>query len=159
MEIDAKRDLRLWASSIEEALKIVIGFNQDGAFTLHTTGGSIVGIEAAPMIRALIFTGQIGTLEETTSIQTLRALLALNTSAGMTGTGVIGLAPENNAILFRIIWTPHESAWTQDDFISILTVFSEQVDALSDSLKDGTVERILEPSLHESSTIETGRLV
>ena len=157
MHVDSVSDLRRWASDIEVALGITISSNENGAFALCTQGGAMVGIEAAPKMHALVLTGQIGTADEAMSARSLRALLALNMAAGLSGTGTIGLAPENNALLIRLIWTPHESAWTQEDFVAVLTAFSEHVDALSASLVNGEIEVILGPPHDNSPSVDTAQ--
>jgi hypothetical protein len=144
MEFDSAKDLRRWAANIETALGITLSCSENGAFVLRTKAGAMVGVEAAPKLRALVLTGQIGTADETMSVRRLRALLALNIAAGLSGTGCLGLAPENNALLLRLTWSPVDAAWDEDAFTATLIAFAEHVDALSTVLTNGEIETILD---------------
>jgi len=146
MDFNSANDLRRWAANIETALGITLSCNDNGAFALRTKGGAMVGIEAAPKLRALVLTGQIGIADETLSARRLRALLAINMATGLSGGGCLGLAPENNALLLRLIWAPVDAAWDEDAFAAVLTAFAEHVDALSTALANGEIETILEVS-------------
>lgn len=143
MDFDSANDLRHWAASIETALGITLGSTETGAFVLHSTAGNKLGIEPVPGMRALALTGQIGTADGTFGERKLRALLALNLTAGLSGTGVIGVAPDSHAVLVRLLWTPVEAGWTEDIFTAVLAAFAEHVDALSAALANGEIEHVL----------------
>ena len=151
MDFDASTDLRQWAASIETALGITLGSTDAGAFVLSTKAGALVGIEPATAMRALVLTGQIGVADETMSQRRLRAMLALNLTAGLSGTGVLGLAPDTNAVLLRLIWTPVEAAWTEEVFAAVLSAFAEHVDALSAALASGEIEIVLDAFARHSA--------
>lgn len=143
MDLDSVNDLRRWAASIETALGITLGSTETGAFVLHTTGAATVGIEPVPGMRALALTGQIGVADGAFGERKLRALLALNLAAGLSGTGVIGVAPDSHAVLVRLMWTPVDEGWTEEIFTAVLTAFAAHVDALSAALANGEIEHIL----------------
>ena len=146
MDFDSASDLRHWAANIEKALGITLSCSDKGTFALRTKAGAMVGVEAAPKMRAVVLTGQIGTADETMSARRLRALLAVNMAPGLSGTGCLGLAPENNALLLRLVWAPVAAAWEEDAFAAVLIAFVEHVDALSAALANGEIEAILDVS-------------
>ncbi|MBJ7263317.1 MAG: type III secretion system chaperone [Burkholderiaceae bacterium] len=143
MDFNSANDLRQWAASIETALGITLGSTETGAFVLHSTAGAMLGIEPVPGMRALALTGQIGVADGVFGERKLRALLALNLTAGLSGTGVIGVAPDSQAVLVRLLWTPVETAWTEEIFTAVLAAFAEHVDALSAALANGEIEQVL----------------
>ncbi|MCP1118073.1 type III secretion system chaperone [Robbsia andropogonis] len=146
MNADATGDLRRWSLNIETALGITLSATENGAFALRTKGHAMLSVEVAPHHHALILTGQIGTADDSISHRSLKALLALNMSPGLSGTSCIGMAPENNALLMRLIWIPPETAWNEVAFTAVLTAFAEHVDALSMSLINGEINSILDVS-------------
>ena len=154
MDFDSANDLRRWAGHIETTLGITLGSNAQGAFVLRTKGGAMVGIEATPNLRALALTGQIGIADAAMSAKRLRALLAINLAAGLSGTGSIGLVPENNALVLRLVWVPVEAAWNEEVFTAVLTAFAEHVDALSTALTIGEIETILDGSRNHSNAAD-----
>ena len=140
---DSASDLRFWAESIKTALGIVLAVDERGTFALRTKGANMVGIEAAPNVRALILTGQIGVADNTVTVRSLKALLALNMASDLSGTACVVMALETEALLLRLVWAPDEEAWHEDTFIAVLAAFSAHVDSLAASLRNGELERLL----------------
>ncbi|MFA5488502.1 MAG: type III secretion system chaperone [Candidimonas sp.] len=146
MNVDSAGSLREWILKLEQMLQAPISISDSGSAVLRTKGGALFGIEPIPGDASLVFTGRIGTVDAAMTVKTLKALLAVNMSPGLSGFACVGLTPGNDDILLRLIWTPSEAGWTEGAFASILAAFAEHVDALAAALANGEIEKILSVS-------------
>lgn len=157
MNTESSDTLRQWGERIEQALGIPLCVREDGAFALRSKGGALVGVEPMSGSRGVAFNGELGNTASELPPRTLRALLAINLAPGLSGTGFIGLAPQTDALILRMYWTPAESGWTEDTFMGVLTTFAEHVDALAASIASRDVERILDSSASTEAVVEDSR--
>lgn len=143
MTIDAVQRLRDWGTSLEQALNIPLVVDERGTLVLKTKAGHVFGITPAPDQEALIFTGVLGVADDAMRGNTLRALLAVNMTPSLTGTGSVGLVPETREIALRLTWMPTEVNWTEQVFAAALAAFAEHVDALASLIASGELEQLV----------------
>lgn len=151
MESDSATSLGLWAASIEQAWGITIGFTDGGAFVLETAAGANVGIEPVPERRALVLTAELGEVDENSPLSLYQALLAVNLSPVLTGTGCIGIEPQSRKILLRLTWAPEEAHWQEESFLQMLAAFGSHADQLGLAIASGEIESVLVPAAEPSS--------
>lgn len=155
MTTDSLERLRDWGSSLEQALGIPIVINQNGMLALTTKSGNVFSIAPAPVPRGLIFTGILGTADDTMPASTLRALLAVNMAPSLSGMAIVGVAPGTYEILLKLTWMPNEAHWTESAFAGVLIAFAEHVDALAGAIRDGG----LESTLALASVVDVSRVI
>ncbi|MGX5659120.1 type III secretion system chaperone [Castellaniella ginsengisoli] len=151
MDTESSVALRQWGARIEQALGIQLGSREDGAFALRSKGGALVGVEPMPGTRGVALNGELGASGSLPD-RTLRALLAVNLAPGLSGTGIIGLVPQTDALILRMFWTPAEPEWTEDAFMAVFTTFAEHVDSLAAAISSRDIERVLESSDSEGGS-------
>lgn len=143
MESNTTSHLRAWLASIETTMGIIIGADERGAFALRTQAGKEIAVEPVADVQALIFSGLVGTVDDTTSASLLKALLAANFL--ILAPSVVSLQTTEGLIVLRLIWDPVEAHWHEEAFIEALTDFSRQVDAVAESITTGSLETLLPP--------------
>ncbi|CAM3768797.1 CesT family type III secretion system chaperone [Bordetella tumulicola] len=142
MTIDVVQRLRDWGTCLEQALNIPLVVDERGTLVLKTKAGRVFGITPAPE-EALIFTGVLGVADDAMRGNTLRALLAVNMTPSLTGTGSVGLVPDTREIALRLTWMPVEVNWTEQLFAAALAAFAEHVDALASLIASGEIEQFV----------------
>jgi len=151
MTIDSVTRLREWGIRLEQALNISL-VDHNGALALKTKAGHLFGVGPVLGQAALIFTGIIGSADETMASRTLYALLAANMNPSLTGTGSIAVVPQTRDIVFRLVWMPAEHNWTEQMFGAVLAAFAEHVDALAATIANREIEQLLDASLSAEPT-------
>lgn len=156
MSVDSARKLRAWGQSLETALGISVMLGDDRGLMLKTKAGCLIGIAPVPGLPALVWTGVIGTADETTSEQTLCGLLALNLTYSLSGMGFVGLDANSRQIRFRLMWMPRDDGWTDEAFGALFVSFCKHVDALAQAFAAEEIEKLVAMAFSEASDFDAG---